>query len=307
MSNFWSWYISILTVGYIIAVLWLLLATRHVKSETNEENDNNLMNHSYDGIQEYDNPMPSWWIKLFYITIAFAVGYLILYPGLGNWKGTLGWTSYKQHAEEVAAAEKIYGPLFKKYAAISIPDIAKNQPEALEMGKRIFLNNCAVCHGSDAGGAPGFPALNDNDWLYGGSPEKIVETITQGRNAAMPAWGPILGDDGVVQVASYVESLSGRRSDKNLAALGKTRFETLCTACHGVDAKGLQILGAPNLTDNIWLYGGSPAVIVKSIKEGRTGVMPAQKDLLSQDKIHLVASYVYSLSQNQNTINEAEK
>ena len=295
MSNFWSWYITILSVGYIIAVLWLLLVTRQVKSDMTDSGENNLMEHSYDGIQEYNNPMPSWWIKLFYITIVFAVAYLVLYPGLGNWKGTLGWTSHNQHAEEVAAAEKVYGPLFKKYAAISIPQLASDHPEAIEMGKRIFLNNCAVCHGSDAGGAPGFPALNDNDWLYGGAPEQIVKTITDGRNGAMPAWGSTSGEDGVLQLASYVESLSGRPADEKLVAEGKAKFMT-CAGCHGMDGKGMQALGAPNLTDNIWLYGGSPAVIAKTIRDGRNGVMPSHKDLLGDDRIHLVASYVYSLT-----------
>lgn len=300
MSNFWSWYITILSLGYIIAVLWLLLVTRQVKSKMSETGETNLMEHSYDGIQEYNNPMPSWWIKLFYVTIIFAVSYLVLYPGLGNWKGTLGWTSHKQHAEEVAAAEKIYGPLFKKYAAIGIPQLVTEHPEAIEMGKRIFLNNCAVCHGSDAGGAPGFPALNDNDWLYGGTPDLIVKTITDGRNGAMPAWGSTFGEDGVLQLASYVESLSGRPADKKLAAEGKAKFMT-CAGCHGMDGKGMQALGAPNLTDNIWLYGGSPAVIAKTIRDGRNGVMPSHKDLLGDDKIHLVASYVYSLTHASKT------
>ncbi len=299
MSNFWSWYITILSVGYILAVLWLLLVTRQVKSDKNA-NANNLMEHSYDGIQEYNNPMPSWWIKLFYITIFFAIAYLVLYPGLGNWKGTLGWTSHKQHAEEVAAAEKVYGPLFKKYAALSIPQLVDEHPEAIEMGKRIFLNNCAVCHGSDAGGAPGFPALNDDDWLYGGAPGQIVKTITDGRKGAMPAWGSTFGKQGVLELAAYVETLSGRPADEKLAAAGKTKFMT-CAGCHGMDGKGMQALGAPNLTDRIWLYGGSPAVIAKSIQDGRNGVMPAHKDLLGSDRIHLVASYVYSLTHSNKT------
>lgn len=295
MSDFWSLYISIITIVFIIAVIWLLFVTRNMKSDSHEENSE-LVGHSYDGIQEYNNPLPRWWINMFYITIVFAIVYLVLYPGLGNWKGTLGWTSAGQHQQEMEKAKKQYGPLFAKYASIDIPQLVQKHPESLEMGKRIFLNNCAMCHGSDAGGAPGFPALNDNDWLYGGSPSKIVETITNGRNANMPAWGPVIGNDGVAQVASYVASLSGRPAVKSLVEKGKQTFATYCAACHGQDGKGNQMLGAPNLTDRIWLYGGSPLVIEKTIRGGRQGVMPAHKNLLDSDKIHLVAAYVYSLS-----------
>jgi len=298
MSQFWSLYISIITILFIIALVWLLTVTRKMKADSNEGKAK-VLEHSYDGIQEYNNPLPKWWINMFYATIVFAIIYLVLYPGLGNWKGTLGWTSASQHQHEVDEAKKKYGPLFAKFAAIPIPEMVKNHPQGIEMGKRIFLNNCAMCHGSDAGGAPGFPALNDNDWLYGGTPDKIVETITQGRNASMPAWEPVLGHDGVAQVASYVATLSGRPALESLATKGKQKFATYCTACHGQDGKGNQMIGAPNLTDRIWLYGGSPMVIEKTISEGRNGVMPAHKELLSPDKIHLVASYVYSLSQDK--------
>ncbi len=300
MSSFWHWYITILSVGYILAVLWLLLATRRTKSDMDEQGTDQLMEHSYDGIQEYNNPMPRWWIQLFYITIVFAVIYLVLYPGLGNFKGYLNWTSAGQHAEEVAEAEKTYGPIFQKYAAIGIPELSKEHPEAIEIGQRVFLNNCAVCHGSDAGGAPGFPALNDNDWIHGGTPGQIKTIITQGKTASMPAWGTILGDEKVKQVTSYIFQLGGRpTANEALVAPGKVVFDTMCAACHGADGKGVQALGGPNLADNIWLYGGSSGAITKSIAEGRKGEMPAHKELLNADKIHLVSAYIYSLSNSE--------
>ncbi len=294
MSSFWHWYITIGSIGYIVAIVWLLQVTRKTKSD--ETTTDELMDHSYDGIQEYNNPMPRWWIQLFYITIIFSIGYLVLYPGLGNWKGTLGWTQQNQHEAELAKANEIYNPIFEKYGAISIPQLVAEEPKAIEMGKRIFLNNCAVCHGSDAGGVAGFPNLRDKDWLWGGSPDKIVESISNGRTGTMPAWGGSLDELSLQQVTSYVFSLSGRKADKDLAEAGKATFQMYCVACHGAEGKGMDILGAPNLTDNIWLYGGSPATVTKTIREGRSGSMPAHADLLSKDKIHLVAAYIYGLS-----------
>ncbi len=294
MSSFWHWYITIGVAIYIIAVFWLLQVTRRSKSESDGKNE--LMSHSYDGIQEYNNPLPKWWLQLFYITIIFAIGYLVLYPGLGYWKGTLGWTQQNQHQAQIIEANKKFDPIFKKYAAIGIKQLVKNEPKALEIGKRLFLNNCSVCHGSDAGGATGFPNLKDHDWLWGGSPEKIVETITNGRTGTMPAWEASLDPLTIQQVASYVMSLSGRKTNQDLVKDGKGKFQMYCSGCHGVDGKGMQVVGAPNLTDKTWLYGGSPMVITKTIKGGRAGVMPAHKDLLSADKIHLLAAYVYSLS-----------
>jgi cytochrome c oxidase cbb3-type subunit 3 len=296
MSSFWHWYVVILTLGYIAAVVWLLVVTRRVKGEPQEGGKAQLMAHSYDGIQEYNNPLPRWWLNLFYITVVFAVLYLIAYPGLGNYKGLLGWTQEKEVAAELKAAEEKTAPLFAKYAQLDIPIIVKEHPEAVGMGKRIFLNNCAVCHGSDGRGSPGFPNLTDNDWLYGGQPEQIEASIRNGRQGAMPAWGPTLGEEGVEAMVSYIFKLSGRKHNALLAKQGEEKFKLFCAACHGPDGTGNQALGAPNLTDNIWLYGGSPATIKASIEKGRNGKMPAHKDILGDARIHLVAAYVYSLS-----------
>ncbi|HTN30484.1 MAG TPA: cytochrome-c oxidase, cbb3-type subunit III [Pseudomonas sp.] len=301
MTSFWSWYITILSLGTIAALTWLLFATRKgQRSDTVEE----TTGHNYDGIEEYDNPLPSWWFMLFVATIIFALGYLVLYPGLGNWKGVLpgyedGWTGVNQWKKEMAKADEQYGPLFAKYAAMPLADVAQDE-QALKMGSRLFASNCSVCHGSDAKGSYGFPNLTDNDWLYGGEPDTIKTTILHGRTAAMPAWKDVIGEEGVKNTAAYVRSLADLKQPEGIAAdlaAGQKVFETNCAVCHGADGKGLQALGAPNLTDRIWLYGSSFAQVQQSIRHGRNGQMPAQEAFLGNDKVHLLAAYVYSLSQ----------
>jgi len=295
MSAFWSIWISVITLAVVFGVTWLLFATR--KSEKFKETTEETVGHAFDGIEEYDNPLPKWWFNMFLITVVFSLGYLALYPGLGNFKGLLGWTSYNQWEEEMAHAEEVYAPVFAKYAALSIEEL--NQPgneTGLKMGQRMFANNCSVCHGVGGVGAYGFPNLTDNDWLYGGQPDTIVSTIVNGRQGGMPAWGAILGEDGIQDVTNYVLSLSGSEHDATAAERGQTQFNTLCAACHMPTGEGMQALGAPNLTDNIWLYGGSFEQIAHTLRVGRAGVMPAHKDLLSDDKIQLISAYVYSLS-----------
>jgi len=295
MSAFWSAWVTVITLAVIFGCTWLLFQTR--KSETFKESTDTTVGHAYDGIEEYDNPLPRWWFQLFVATIVFGLAYLALYPGLGNFKGLLSWTSQGQWEEEMQHAEEIYQPVFAKYAALSIEDLqAEDNKSGLQMGQRMFANNCSVCHGAAGTGAYGFPNLTDNDWLYGGEPATIKQTITNGRNGGMPPWGSVLGEDGVRDVASYVLSLSDREVDPDAAQRGEARFQALCTACHGQDAKGTLALGAPNLADNVWLYGGSFEAVTHSIRNGRAGMMPAHKDLLSDDKIHLIAAYVYSLS-----------
>lgn len=295
MSAFWSIWISVITLAVVFGVTWLLFATR--KSEKFKETTEETVGHAFDGIEEYDNPLPKWWFNMFLITVVFSLGYLALYPGLGNFKGLLGWTSYNQWEKEMAHAEEVYAPVFAKYAALSIEEL--NQPgneTGLKMGQRMFANNCSVCHGVGGVGAYGFPNLTDNDWLYGGQPDTIVSTIVNGRQGGMPAWSAILGEDGIQDVTNYVLSLSGSEHDATAAERGQTQFNTLCAACHMPTGEGMQALGAPNLTDNIWLYGGSFEQIAHTLRVGRAGVMPSHKDLLSDDKIHLISAYVYSLS-----------
>lgn len=298
MSLFWNVWIIGLTVTCLVLVTWVLFANRKIK--VNKDGEPQTTGHVYDGIEEYDNPMPKWWFNLFVITLAFAVVYLFLYPGLGSYKGYFGWTQVNQWEAEMAKAQEKYGPIYTKFAEMPIEEVAVDN-QANKIGARLFADNCAVCHGSDARGAMGFPNLVDNDWLYGGSPEKILETLNNGRVAAMPPWGAALGEDGVDAMSHYVMSLSGRDHDKSKATAAETQYMSMCAACHGADGKGNQLLGAPNLTDNIWLYGGSQRRIVETLNKGRSGMMPAQKNLLQPEKIHLLAAYVYSLSLDKET------
>jgi cytochrome c oxidase cbb3-type subunit 3 len=304
MSTFWSLWIIILTVTNLVLLLWVLFANRKRAVVGEENTEAKTTGHEYDGIEEYDNPLPRWWFYMFLLTFIFSAVYLIIYPGLGSYKGlewqdTGAWTSVGELRGDQAKAEKVYAETYGVYSKMPLEALATN-PDALKMGFRLFANNCAVCHGSDGGGNPGFPNLTDKDWLYGGTPEKILESVTHGRNAIMPPWGSLLGEQGVVETTEYVLSLSGAEYDATKADAGKKHFDMNCTVCHGVDGKGNQLLGAPNLTDNIWLYGGDPATIRQSVRNGRSGVMPAQKDLLKEDRIHLLAAYVYSLSLDDN-------
>ncbi|OUR82288.1 cytochrome-c oxidase, cbb3-type subunit III [Colwellia psychrerythraea] len=323
MSSFWNIWVWVLTLGSLVGCFLLLRMC--LKNFAGVE-EGESMGHSFDGIEELNNPLPKWWSTFFLLTIVWAFGYIALY-GLGNWTGLLGWKSSNQgilnlaeskaktleylskdsgvlvqYDREVAAADAKFGPIFEAYAARSIEDLATDD-EALKVGQRLFIQNCAQCHGSDAHGTTGFPNLTDKDWLYGGTPEVIKETIMNGRIASgMMAWeGALGGDQGVKEVAAYVISLSGRSVDPELAKAGKAKF-ALCAGCHGPDGQGSLALGmpmgAPNLTDNVWLYGGSKRVIEESIRNGRAGVMPPWKDILGEEKVHLISAYVYSLSQD---------
>jgi cytochrome c oxidase cbb3-type subunit 3 len=292
-SSFWDVYISVITLVSVIAcgVFLKMQSVRRVAGGTKE-----TTGHTWDeDLGEYNNPLPRWWMWLFYITIVFALVYLTLYPGLGSWKGLLGWTEVGQLKQEDAAAEAKYGPIYEKFAAQDVVALSKNA-DALAIGQKLFLNNCAQCHASDGGGSRGFPNLTDNDWLYGGDPATIEQTITNGRNGVMPPWGPVLGADGVKDVASYVISLSGGAADSIRVARGREIFAKTCVACHGPEAKGTPALGAPNLTDKTWLYGGGEPTVIETITNGRNGHMPAWKDILGPAKIHLLTAYVYSLS-----------
>ncbi len=297
-SGFWSPWIIVLTLGNILACWWLIRWTS--KHREGEAEAGEVTGHVWDEtLAEYNNPLPRWWLWMFYLTMIFGLGYLVLYPGLGSFRGVLKYTDQSAYAAEMQAADQKYGPLFKQFAAQPIEQLASNE-KALKIGQRLFVTYCASCHGSDAGGAPGFPNLGDSDWLYGGQPEAITTTILDGRNGVMPSWGSVLKDKGVEEVAAYVMSLSGRQVDDKLASAGKTHFTTYCAACHGADGKGNTALGAPNLTDKTWLYGGSPGVIKQTIAKGRNGHMPAHREFLGEDKVHLLATYIYSLSKDKN-------
>jgi len=257
----------------------------------------------WDGdLTEYNNPLPRWWRNLFWITIVFGVAYLLLYPGMGSIPGTLGWTSDGAWRAEQADVAARVQPLFDRFSSASVETLAAD-PEARAMGERLFLNNCAQCHGSAAVGGKGFPNLTDRDWLYGGTPDAITASITSGRLGVMPAFGPSLGEEGVREVASYVRSLSALPHDGLRAQLGKPRFMENCAACHGADGKGNTAIGAPNLTDATWLYGSNEATIMETIRQGRhttvsagSLAMPSFKDTLGEARVHLLAAYVWGLS-----------
>jgi cytochrome c oxidase cbb3-type subunit 3 len=289
VSPFWDVAVAVATVVSIVACAVFL------KSQT-VSTQGDTTGHVWDeDLAEYNNPLPSWWRWLFYITIVFGLVYLVLYPGLGSWKGILGWSQITQLQEENLRAEKQYGPLYEKFAAMELAALSKNR-EALAVGQKLFLNHCAQCHASDGGGSRGFPNLTDRDWLWGGDVKVIETTITEGRTGVMPPWGAALGETGVKDVAHYVLSLSGLTHDSIRKARGEQVYKVTCAACHGADGKGNQALGAPNLTDRVWLHGSGEAMLIDVIGKGRTNQMPAHKNDLSAVKIKLLAGYVYSLS-----------
>jgi cytochrome c oxidase cbb3-type subunit III len=294
-SEFWNWWVIALTLGNILACWWLIAWTS--KKKTGESASGAVTGHTWDeNLQEYNNPLPRWWLWLFHITLVFGLIYLALYPGLGKFTGVWGWTQEDQYDREMQRAAEQYDPIFAAYAQQDIMTLAKD-PQAIKVGQRLFLNYCSTCHGSDARGSPGFPNLSDGHWQYGGEPEAIKTSILDGRTGVMPAWQDALGDAGVEEVTAYVIQLSGRDADAAKATAGKARFDMMCAACHGADGTGNTALGAPDLTSNVWVYGGSPGVIRQSIAQGRNGVMPPHREFLGEHKAHLLAAYVYSLSQ----------
>lgn len=292
VNGFWPIWISTITLGGIAFCVGLLIFASRVKVPLDSDNTNG---HEWDGIKEMNNPLPMWWVGLFIITVIFGLAYLFLFPGLGTYNGKFGWTEVKQYEAEVAKNNEKIAPLYAKYAAMPVEEVAKI-PEARDIGKRIFLNNCAACHGSDAKGSRGFPNLTDSDWLYGGSPDTIKLTINNGRNGIMPPMAAAVGnEEDVKNVANYVLSLSGSIHDSGRANAGKDKF-VVCAACHGAEGKGNQMIGAPNLSDNIWLHGQGEAAIIKRIHEGKNNVMPAWKEKFTPEQIHLLTAYVWGLS-----------
>jgi len=292
-SSFWEYYIGIITIVSILAcgVLLYAMSKRRVQVGTDD-----TTGHVWDeDLGEYNNPLPRWWIWMFYITIVAGFAYLVLYPGLGTYSGALNWTSRGEYDAEVKEADRIYGQVYAKFASQDVRSLSAN-PEARAIGQKLFLNYCAQCHGSDAAGGKGFPNLTDNDWLWGGDPEIIEATILGGRNAVMPPWGKVLGDEGVKDAANYVRSLSGLASDPIRASRGKETFGKICAACHGPEGKGNTAIGAPNLTDKVWEYGSAEPVIIETVSKGRAAQMPSHKELLGEAKVRLLAAYVFGLS-----------
>jgi cytochrome c oxidase cbb3-type subunit 3 len=294
-STFWDFYIGVISVVSILACGVFLMAQskRRVAGGQAE-----TTGHTWDeDLGEYNNPLPRWWMWLFWITIVFGLVYLALYPGLGSYAGLWKWTQVSQLEQETKHAEAHYGPIYEKFAGQDVAQLAKNLAGARHrpaLPQHLCAVPCLRCRGQ-----AWFPNLTDNDWLYGGDPATIKATITNGRNGIMPPFAPALGEQGTKDVAHYVMSLSGMAADSIRVERGKPLFAQTCAACHGADGKGNQQLGAPNLTDKTWLYGAGEAAIIEGVTRGRNNQMPAHKDLLTPAKIHLLTAYVYSLSQQK--------
>ena len=291
--NFWSIYVAGMSLAGILGCLLLLWLTARKKVVSSSDN---TTGHVWDeDLTEMNNPMPRWWMWMFVLTIVFSLGYLVFYPGLGNFAGTLGWTQVNEYQDEMKRGEAEIAPVYARFASMSTAQLAGDAP-AMAIGERLFMNNCAQCHGSDAHGSKGFPNLTDGDWLHGGSPEKISETIHNGRVGMMPPMVAAVGTpEEVRNVAHYVLSLSGSPHDSVRASLGKPKFAA-CAACHGMDGKGNQALGAPNLTDDIWLHGWGEAAIVAMVNNGKTNEMPAQAGILTEPQLAVLTAYVWGKS-----------
>ncbi len=301
MNMFWSWFVIVLTIGTIIGCVWLLQSQSRLPTGMTQED---TTGHVWDrDLTEFNRPMPRWWLLLFWATAIFGVVYLLVYPGLGNFAGTSGWTQVRQYERERAAAEQRYGDIYRAFAAIPVAELAGN-PDAVRLGRNLFLNNCATCHGSDARGARGFPNLTDAAWLHGGAPETVEASITNGRTGVMPALGAALGEQGVEEVIAFIRELPKlpapgvSPAPDTAAAAGQQKFMTYCIACHGADGRGNPAVGAPNLADDDWLHGAADADLRDVINKGRINQMPAQKENLGADRVHVLAAYVLSLGRD---------
>ena len=293
VNNFWSNYIAAGTVLSILGCMLLLWLTARKRVPSDADN---TTGHVWDeDLREANNPLPMWWVGLFVLTIFFSAGYLVIFPGLGSFGGQANWSTESEYGTEVAKANKALEPVYAAYDNMPAEDTARN-PKAMAIGERLFMNNCSQCHGSDARGSKGFPNLTDKDWLHGGTPEKIAESITKGRIGVMPPMAAAVGSqDDVKNLANYVLSLSGEPHDSVRAGLGKSKF-TACAACHGIGGVGNQAVGAPNLSDKVWLHGYGEAAIVQLINAGKHSAMPAQEGRLTEAQIKLLAAYVWGFS-----------
>jgi cytochrome c oxidase cbb3-type subunit 3 len=297
LTSFWHWYVIIITVATILACFWLLQWTKGISNRDEKDDGAGTTGHIWDeDLVELNNPLPRWWLQLFYITIAFAFIYLVLFGGLGNIPGVLGWSQEGQYETEMKTAEDAQEVIFSRYRQLDNETLIADA-EANATGQRLFANSCAMCHGSDAAGARGFPNLTDDAWLYGGDFDVVMQTLAYGRVGAMPVMVGGLDDAAISDLVVYVQSMSGQKADAGMAARGKKNFDMLCVACHGPDGSGNQALGAPRLNDNTWLYGGEPETIRMTITQGRNGNMPAFEQTLTEDRRRLIAAYVLSLSE----------
>jgi len=298
MPAFWAWFVAAGTIAFVIWCVWLISWAGKQGPQNKEDED--LVGHKWDGdLEEWNNPAPKWWLYLYFITIAWAIGYLVVYPGIGPFEGLLGWSQQGQYESEMQAAEDRYEPIYARFADMEFAALAQD-PDAQKLGKSLFASYCTTCHGSDARGATGYPNLTDDDWLWGSSEAAITTTITLGRNSIMPTLSAALGGEtGIDNMVRYVRSLSGTVEADAAAMSAQPMFVALCSACHMPDGSGNPALGGPNLTDAITLYGSSSEVVRTTIVEGRNGVMPPHGELLGEKRTKILAAYIYSLSNAQ--------
>ncbi len=295
MSSGWSLFVIALVVINIAGSLWLLWTTSR-KSPDDASAAPGTTGHVWDGdLEELNSPLPRWWLWLFYGTVVFSLVYLVFYPGMGHWQGTLGWSQEGQWREEVAEVELASAPLFQRFEGLEFAQLVADE-DAMQVASNLFANHCSTCHGADARGAKGFPNLTDNDWQYGSDTESIFATIAYGRQGAMPPWGEVLGRDGVEETIAYVLSLSGKQAPAAMAAAGKPKFEMFCSACHGMDGHGSTAVGGPNLADDIWVYGNSLETLRETISQGRNNAMPAHLGLMGENRVRLLTAYVTQLA-----------
>jgi cytochrome c oxidase cbb3-type subunit III len=296
MPAFWHWFVAAGTILFVIWCVWIIAWS--AKQGPKDISDQELVGHKWDGdLEEWNNPAPKWWLYLYFITIGWAVLYLIAFPGLGSYKGMLGWSQEAQYEQEMQEAAARYEPIYANLAAMDFSDLVE-QPDALKLGRSLYASYCTTCHGSDARGAVGYPNLTDGDWLWGNSEQAIVSTIMNGRMAAMPVLAPALGgEQGIRNMVSYVRSLSGLEEPDADAMSAQPMFLAICSGCHGANGTGNQAVGAPNLTDDTWLYGSSEDDVYTTITQGRNGMMPPHGELLGAERAKILAAYVYSLSQ----------
>jgi cytochrome c oxidase cbb3-type subunit III len=301
MSDFvhtgWAWYVGVTTLLGLVACVWVLWMTSRYKAVVpNSAVNDNTTGHVWDeDLRELNNPLPMWWMVLFMMTIVVGGGYLVLFPGLGSYRGTNDWSQIGQYEAEMKEAEAKLAPLYARFTPMSTEQLARDT-QAMGIGERLFANNCSTCHGSDARGSRGFPDLTDADWLWGGEPEQIVHSITKGRVGNMPPMAAAVGGaEDIGNLAQYVLSLSGSSHSDVKAHLGRPKF-TACAACHGAKGEGNPALGAPRLSDRVWLHGWGPQAIADAVQKGRSGTMPAHEGKLTPAQIKILSAYVWRFS-----------
>lgn len=293
MSFGWSLFVITLVVVNVAAACWLMWWSANMSAPEGE-----TTGHVWDGdVVEGNNPLPRWWLRLFWLTVVWGCLFFVMYPSFGDFS-VLGWSQVGQYDEEIADAEAVYGEIFAEFAATPIAELASNAA-AMSAGRNLFVNNCAACHGSDARGARGFPNLVDAEWQWGGEPEQIRTSIINGRTGIMPPFAASLDEETLELVTDYVLSLAGREVDPERVAAGAQTFQTYCFACHGLSGEGNALIGGTALNNEIWRYGSGRSVILDVISNGRTGEMPAQEPLLGADRVHVLAAYVLSLAEEE--------